>query len=110
MENVAFAVLFCKESVEIDDEAVSSWFEAEQAIRIAPLKEQLDTLEFINGLADALFFSDYDVEDAIVIINAKESGFLFAKNSGIFDYYFFVDSEIKIEKIKKWANAKKDLR
>lgn len=106
MISTKLAILFCKKTVEIDEDAVCSWFDAKKALRIEPLKEQIDDFDITNYLADALFFIGYDVEDALIIIDAKETGFLFAKNTGIFDYYFYIDSEEKLKEIKEWNNER----
>jgi len=97
------AVLFFKKNNKVDEVVVNEWFEADYAAVVDPIRENIGDFDFTIDLADALFFSGYNVEKAIVIINANETGFLFAKNSGLFDDFYFITSDQQITDLKNWG-------
>ena len=111
-DKLGLAILFCKEKTGIDLNTVQSWFEAKYVCRINPVKEEMPDFGFISQLADARYFSENieieDVNSLVAIVAAKPTGFLFARNSGLFTDYFFITEDEQVERLKKW-NDEDDL-
>ncbi|QWE14363.1 hypothetical protein [Polynucleobacter sp. AP-Sving-400A-A2] len=105
-DKLGIAILFCKETTEINLDTVQSWFEAKFVDRINPVKEEIPDFGFISQLADARYFDAIeeikDVNSLVAVIASKPTGFLLAKTSGLFTDYFFITEDEQVERLKKW--------
>lgn len=112
-DKIGIAVLFCNEKTSIDLETVKNWFEAKYADRLNPIKEEMPEFGFISQLADARYFGAIEeineVNNLVAVIGAKPSGFLFARNSGLFTDYFYITEDEQVERLKNWNKEEDNL-
>jgi hypothetical protein len=116
MENskIGIAILFCNEKTNIDLKTVESWFEGSFVDRINPIKEAIADFEFISQIADLRYFvANEEIEDVnslVAVIEAKPTGFIFARNSGLFTDYFFITDDEQVKRLKNWDDEENSLQ